>query len=441
MGSARRSGESEPAVEMTGIRRHFPGVQALRGVHLRVGAGEIHGLAGENGAGKSTLMRILAGAERKDAGRILLKGEEVRISRPADALALGISTVYQETSLAPHLSVAENLFVGRLPARARGVVDWGQLYRDARQVLERLGMDLPLQTPVRYLSIAQQQMTEIARALSHDASVLVLDEPTSALADHEVRALFRVLQGLKSYGIAIIFISHGLDEILQLCDRVSVMRDGEMVGEREVGDTSVEELVRMMVGRPLTELYPKVSQPLGAELLRVEGMRVSGKKADVSFSLRAGEVVGLAGLMGAGRTRLMQTVVGAVPAERGAIFRRGKRVQIHDPQQAIRCGIGYLSDDRRRSGVASLLGVQDNLTLASLPQFSRVGVLKGREERNSGLAMVQTLHIATPSLRQPVGLLSGGNQQKAVLGRWLIAGVEVLLLDQPTRGVDAMELQ
>ena len=434
--SVHGDGERKPLVEMVGIYCHFSGVEVLKGVDLRVYAGEILALVGENGAGKSTLMKILAGAEHKDDGRILIKGEEVQISAPADALAEGISTVYQETSLAPHLSVAENLFIGRLPSKVGGVVGWRQLYREARQVLERLGIDLPLRTAVNRLSIAQQQMVEIARALSHDVAVLVLDEPTSALADHEIATLFRVLRDLKSQGIATIYISHEFDEILQLCDRVLVIRDGEVVGERDVSETSVVELVRMMVGRTLTEMYPKVSAPLGEELLRVEGIRVPGKKAEVSFSLRGGEILGFAGLLGAGRTSLMQTIIGAIRAEGGTIFRRGKPVRVRSPEQAIARGIGYLSDDRRRSGMASLLGVRANLTLASLPKFSRFGVLKRRKEEQSASAMVSALRIVTPSLNQRVSLLSGGNQQKTVLGKWLIADVEVLVLDQPTRGVD-----
>lgn len=424
------------AVEMIGIRRHFPGVNALRGVDFRVGTGEIHGLAGENGAGKSTLMRILSGAERKDAGRILLNGREVHISRPADALALGISTVYQETSLAPHLSVAENLFIGRLPKYVPGVVDRRRMLKDAQQVLRRLGIKLPLGVPVNRLTIAQQQMTEIARALSHDTKVLILDEPTSALAENEIAALFAVLRDLKAHGMSIILISHELDEILELCDRVSVMRDGALVGERAPAETSVVEVVQMMVGRTLSDMYPKMPVPLGEELLKVEGMRVRGRAKEVSFSVRAGEVVGFAGLLGAGRTRLMQAVVGAVPRDAGKVYVRGEPVRIRNPEQAIRCGIGYLTDDRQRSGLASHLGVGVNLTLASLPQFSRVGVIKGQREARAASEMVEALRIVTPSLNQPVGLLSGGNQQKTVLGRWLVADVDVLILDEPTRGVD-----
>jgi ribose transport system ATP-binding protein len=434
--SAQAAAESAPAVEMVGIRRHFPGVDALKGVDLKVGVGEIHGLAGENGAGKSTLMKILSGAEHKDSGQIFLRGQEVQISEPADALARGISTVYQETSLAPHLSVAENLFVGRWPKKAGGVVDRRCLNKKAQEVLDRIGIDLPLRAPVNRLTIAQQQMAEIARALSHDVSVLILDEPTSALADNEVAALFAVLRDLKRDGIAIIFISHELDEMLQLCDRISVMRDGELVGERDAGETNVVDLVRLMVGRTLTEMYPKAELPIGEEVLRVEGLRVRGKRAEVSFAVRAGEVVGFAGLLGAGRTSLMQAIVGAIPVEAGNIYVRGKPIRVHNPDQAIRNGVGYLSDDRRRTGLAGQLGVRANLTLASLPQFSRLGVVKARKESQKALEMVSALRIVTPSLNQPVALLSGGNQQKTVLGRWLIADVDVLILDQPTRGVD-----
>jgi ribose transport system ATP-binding protein len=428
--------EGAYAVEMVGIRRHFPGVDALKGVDLKVGVGEIHGLAGENGAGKSTLMKILSGAERKDAGHIILNGKEVHMSGPADALALGISTVYQETSLAPHLSVAENLFVGRWPKFAGGVIDRRRLMREAELVLERLGVELPLRAQVNRLTIAQQQMTEIARALSHDVNVLILDEPTSALADNEVAALFAVLRDLKAQGISVIFISHELDEMLELCDRISVMRDGELVGERAAAETNVLELVRMMVGRTLGEMYPKRAVPVGEELLRVEGLRVRSKKSAVSFSVRAGEVVGFAGLLGAGRTSLMQAVVGAVPSEAGRIYVRGRPVRVRNPEHAIRQGIGYLTDDRRRTGLAGVLGVGQNLTLASLPQFARVGVIKSRKEVRATSDMVEALRIVTPSLRQPVALLSGGNQQKTVLGRWLLADVDVLILDQPTRGID-----
>ncbi len=428
-------GAGGPAVQMLGIRRRFPGVQALKGVDLTVTPGEIHAILGENGAGKSTLMKILAGAESKDEGRILLRGEEVQISGPTDALGRGISTVYQETSLAPHLSVAENLFVGRLPA-SRGVVNWRALRREAREVLARLQIKLPLRAPVSQLTIAQQQMTEIAKALSHSVQVLVLDEPTSALTETEVAELFRVLRDLRSDGVAIIYISHVIDEILRLCDRVTVLRDGEKVAERAVRETSGDELVRMMVGRPLVELFPKEVAKLGDELLRVEALRVQGKDAEVSFSVRAGEVLGFAGLLGAGRTALMQTIIGAIPAAGGTILRRGNAVRIRNPESAIRHSIGYLSDDRRRSGFAGLLGVDSNLTLASLPQFSRFGVLNPGQERRAAEAMVRALRIVTPSLDQRVALLSGGNQQKTVLGKWLTAGVEVLILDEPTRGID-----
>lgn len=425
-----------PAVEMTGIRRSFPGVQALKGVDLKVEPGEIHALLGENGAGKSTLMRILAGAEHKDAGRILLGGTEAEISGPTDALSRGISTVYQEMSLATHLSVAENLFVGRLPANAAGVVDWRRLYREARQVLDRLQLNLPLRARVNRLSIAQQQLVEIAKALSHSVKVLVLDEPTSALSESEVAELFRVLRDLKSHGVAIIFISHTIEEILALCDRVSVMRDGELVGERAVGETTAGDLVRLMVGRTLTEMFPKERAEPGEEMLRVEGFQVQGKQTAVSFSVRAGEVLGFAGLLGAGRTALMQAIIGAIGSTGGTIYRRGKAVRIRKPEDAIRHSIGYLSDDRRRSGLAGLLGVGANLTLASLPQFSRAGVLNTRDERRSAAAMVEAIRIVTPSLDQRAALLSGGNQQKTVLGKWLTAGVEVLILDEPTRGID-----
>lgn len=433
---ATTSTDAPLAVDMRGIRRHFPGVNALKGVDLTVEAGEIHAILGENGAGKSTLMKILAGAERKTEGQILLSGEEVHIAGPTDALGRGISTVYQETSLAPHLTVAENLFIGRLPTNRFRLVQWRRVYRDARQVLDRLGLELPLRGPVSELTIAQQQMTEIAKALSQQVRVLVLDEPTSALAEAEITELHRVLRDLRTQGVAIVYISHTIEEILSLCDRVTVLRDGENVDERRVSETTPDELIRMMVGRPLMEMFPKEQAQMGEELLRVERMRVRRRDTEASFSVRAGEIVGFAGLLGAGRTALMQAVIGAIPSDGGETYLRGNRVRIRNPHGAVGHSIGYLSDDRRRSGIAGLLPVGSNLTLAALPQFSRGGVLRRREERRSAARIVETLRIVTPSLEQQVALLSGGNQQKTVLGRWLTAGVDVLILDEPTRGID-----
>jgi len=427
--------ERLPLVEMRGIDRHFPGVHALKGVDFSIRAGEIHALLGENGAGKSTLMRILAGAERKDSGAILIDGRDARISTPHHALARGISTVYQETSLAPNLSVAENLFVGRLPARS-GIVERRRLNRLAAAVLERLQIRLPLDARVGSLSIAEQQMAEIAKALSHDVRVLALDEPTSALAEGEIEELFRVVRDLKRDGVAIVYISHNLEEIFALCDRVTVLRDGERVGEQTVAETDVSELIGMMVGRTLGEMFPKEPASLGDELLRVAELRVPGKSSAVSFSVRAGEVVGFAGLLGSGRTALMRTIIGDIQAESGTIFRRGLATRIRSPHEAIRCGVGYLPDDRRRNGIVGQLGVGQNLSLASLPQFSRVGVMSGGRERGSWVGIVRKLQIATPSVDQRVAFLSGGNQQKVVLGKWLTAGVEVLILDEPTRGID-----
>jgi ribose transport system ATP-binding protein len=420
---------------MRGMSRRFPGVQALDNVDLRVQAGEIHAILGENGAGKSTLMRILAGAERSDEGQIHIDGTPAQITSPHDAIVRGISMVYQETNLAPHLSVAENIFLGRLPNHG-GVVDHIQLRRKARELQSRLNLRLPLQELVRDLPIAQQQMTEIARALSTNVRILILDEPTSALTETEIEELFRVVRELKRQGVAIVYISHNLDEIFRLCDTVTVLRDGRNVGDRLVTETSVGELIRMMVGRTLIEMFPKQQVPRGEEVLRVDELRVPGKRESVSFSAYRGEVLGFAGLIGAGRTALMRTIIGAIRSEGGRIVVNGRPVRMRSPHEAIRRGIGYLTDDRRRSGLAGVLSVQQNLSLASLPQFSAVGVINPTKERRAAATVVRSLRIVTPSLNQPVRLLSGGNQQKVVIGKWLTAGVQILIFDEPTRGID-----
>ena len=433
--AAEGGGQGPPLLEMRNIQRHYPGVQALQGVDFCLWKGEVRALLGENGAGKSTLMKILAGAEKLDGGEIKLDGEPVTIKNPHDALCRGVAMVYQELALAPHLSVAENMFLGRLPNR-RGVFSRRELNARAREVLDRLQIPLDPGARTGTLSTAQQQMTEIAKALSANVRILILDEPTSSLSENEKDELFRVMGELKKQDVAIVYISHNLEEILERCDAVTVLRDGCNVGERKVEGTSVDELIQMMVGRSLDEMFPKRESTVGEEILRVDKLQVPGKKAPVSFSARAGEVLGLGGLVGAGRTSLMRTLIGTIKPESGDVFVHGEKVKIGSPSDAIDHGIGYLTEDRRGSGIVGKLSVQKNMTLAALPMFASMGTLSGAREREAASEMVSNLRIATPSVQQQVQNLSGGNQQKVVLGRWLVAGVDVLILDEPTRGID-----
>ena len=451
-----------PVLEMRGIRKAFPGVVALDGVDLTLHAGEVHMLLGENGAGKSTLMKILSGAYRKDAGTIRLHGQEVDIGSPRDALARGIRLIYQELNLVPHLSVAENIFLGAAPTRWPGVIDWRRLRDNAARLLEDLGVAIDPVTPVYRLSLAQQQMVEIAKALAFRAdlkvgpyngrknggsgvgadlqvgpaaSVLVMDEPTSALTSREVDQLFSLIDRLASRGTAIVYITHRLDEVFRIGHRVTVLRDGRHVATMALSDVSATDLVRLMANRDLEDHYPRVRVAPGRELLRVDRVCRDGVLHDISFTLHAGEIVGIAGLLGAGRTELARVLAGADRCHSGTIAVEGQPVTLHSPADAIRRGIGLLPEDRKAQGLVAELTVARNIALPHGRRLSRAGFLSRDGETRLAEPIVKELRIKATST-QVVRLLSGGNQQKVVLGKWLAGDARVFIFDEPTRGVD-----
>jgi len=425
-----------PALRVRGVSKAFPGVRALRDVGLEVAAGEVHALVGENGAGKSTLMKILFGVHQPDAGTIELGGRTVTIPSPQAAQRLGISMVHQELSLVPALDVARNVFLGREPARGPGLVDWPRLYRDARALLDRLGIRLDPRIPVRRLSTAQKQMVEIARALAWRPSLVILDEPTSSLTPAEIDELFRILRGLRDDGVAILYISHRLEELGQIADRVTVLRDGGYVATLDARRTTIPELIRLMVGRSLEQQFPKEVVPLGDEALRVIGLTRRGVLRDVSFAIRASEIVGMAGLVGAGRSETARALFGADPHDAGEVYVRGRRVTVRSPSDAIRAGIGLLPEDRKTQGLVLPLSVATNISLATLPAVSPGGVVRHRLRAALARRFVRDLRIRTPNIAFRTRNLSGGNQQKVVLAKWLASDPRVLIFDEPTRGID-----
>lgn len=431
--SAGDSGPGRPVVEFRGVRKEFAGVVAVRDASVRIQPGTVHVFAGENGAGKSTLMKLLAQVEKPTAGTILLDGEPMPFHGPRYALRHGIAMVHQEIALAPHLTVAQNLTLGREPGRL-GFVDRAAENRRAAGLLARIGLDLSPTVRVGRLPVAVQQLVEVAKAVDVDARVLIMDEPTATLTEREVTDLFRIIAELKRAGLAVIFISHRLDEIGALADAVTVMRDGEIVTTRPAAELDHDALVRLMVGRDIGNLYPKPDVTIGDEVLRVEGLHRAGVLADVSFSVRAGEIVGLAGLVGAGRTELAKAIFGADPPDSGRILVRGKEVRVRSPRRAIAAGIGYLTEDRKREGLALGLGVDQNITMTALP--TTACVLRLRTEASIAERRRRELDIRTTSVRRKVRTLSGGNQQKVVVAKWLEAGSRVLLFDEPARGVD-----
>jgi inositol transport system ATP-binding protein len=437
--------DAEPLLRMTGITKSFPGVQALREVDFAVQRGEVHALLGENGAGKSTLLKILAGAEAPDHGTIAFDGNEVRLESPHAAQALGIVTIYQEFNLVPTLSIAENVFIGRLPVRA-GFVDWAELHGRTKELTAAVGLDHDPRRLVADLSVAEQQMVEIARALSMAAKLVVMDEPTSALSDKEVQRLFAIVRGLKARGISVVFVTHRLEEVIEICDRMTVLRDGRLAGRAAIGEVTIDGIIRMMVGREVERLFAhRTDSGAGAVALEVEGI-ARGRDArdphavvlhDIDLTVRKGEIVGLAGLVGAGRTELARAIFGADPVARGRILVEGREVQIRSPIDAIRAGIGLVPEDRKLQALFLSLAIRDNLSVAAMDRLvGAFGFLKKREEALLVEQYRRKLGIKMASAEQAVGNLSGGNQQKVVLARWLALQPRILIVDEPTRGID-----
>lgn len=425
-----------PVVEMHHIYRGFAGVQALEDVSFDVRAGEVHALIGENGAGKSTLMKILAGILPATSGRILVRGRPVNFSAPFDAISHGISTISQELMLVPHMSVAENIFLGKWLSRGAGLVDRKQMISRASQLLERLEVNIDPRIRAEELPVAQQQMVGIARAISFDADLIVMDEPTSSLSYREIEVLFATVGRLLTEGRSIVFISHKLEEVLRLATRVTVLRDGRNVATRPVERLSAGVLVQLIVGREI-ESYPRRAKTsIGEPVLEVRDLFRPGEFCDVSFTLRAGEVMGIAGLVGAGRTAVARAIFGVEPPERGDVYVRGRKVHLSSPRQAIRAGLAFVPEDRMQQALFLQMGVAENITLAKSGALAHFGVLNGKAEHSIAREFVNRLGIRTPSLLQEVRYLSGGNQQKVVLARWLALGPDVLLVDEPTRGVD-----
>jgi ribose transport system ATP-binding protein len=433
MPSERGAGTEEPLVRLRGVSKEFPGVLAVDGVDLEILPGEVHAVAGENGAGKSTLMKILSQVERPTSGEIEISGEKVTFHGPGYAQRLGVAMVYQEFALASHLSVAENLFLGHEPSRA-GFINRGEEKEKAVELLGRVGLEIDPGRSVSSLSVAEQQRVEIAKALAIEAKVVIMDEPTATLAEKEIEELFEVIRNLTSQNIAVLYISHRLDEIFRIADRVTVMRDGKVVDTKPASELDEEKLVNLMVGREVGNLYPKPEAQIGESLLRVEGLTREGVIEDCSFEVRAGEILGFAGLVGAGRTELARAVFGADPIDSGKVELDGEEVRISSPQAAIDAGIGYLTEDRSREGLAMQLGIDQNITLANLP--TRAGLLSLATEQSTAQDRCEQLDIQTPTIRRRVQVLSGGNQQKVVVAKWLETHARVLFFDEPGRGID-----
>ena len=423
-------------LQVSGIGKSFPGVRALHDVGFSVGTGEVVAVLGENGAGKSTLMKILAGVQTPDTGEIRLDGEAVQIRSVEEGLARGIALIHQELNLATNLSVGANLFLGREPVKW-GLIDEGEIAARSRTLLDRVGLDLDPATLVGDLPIGRQQLVEIAKALSIEARLLIMDEPTSSLSQGETERLFEVVKDLRSNGVSILYISHRLGEVIELADRVVVLRDGQNAGELSRGEISHDRMVSLMVGRDLSQFYAHSPHPPGEVALSVSGLRTPAHPGHaIDFALRAGEIVGMAGLVGAGRTELLQTLFGVTPARGGTITVSGKVLPIQDPRTAIGAGLALVPEDRKQQGLILEMAVADNLSLASISRDQRAGFLNFAEERRLAEEMTGRMRIKTPSSRQIVRFLSGGNQQKVVLGKWLAMKPKVLLLDEPTRGID-----
>ncbi|WP_322494627.1 sugar ABC transporter ATP-binding protein [Chloroflexus sp.] len=424
-----------PRLKLINVSKAFPGVQAVKNVSLEAYDQQILALVGENGAGKSTLMNIINGVVQPDSGSIILDGTEVRIDSPRRAQALGITMIHQELALIPELTVGQNMFLGREPSRG-GWIDWNELYRQTQQVLDRLGITISARAKIAELSIAEQQLVEIARALSYRARLIALDEPTSSLTDRETEILFRLVRQLRAEGVALIYISHRMEEIFALADRIAVMRDGELITAGPAREFTPQRVVQLMVGRELQPSAPQPAEPRGEPILRATNL-VAGKAVrGVSLTLHRGEIVGMAGLVGAGRTNVARVLFGAGRLDQGEIWFEGKPVSIRSPRDAIRLGIGLVTEDRKAQGLFLKQSVRNNAGAGLLERLSRFGFVNFRALTQQVSDLSARLRVRTPSLNQQVRNLSGGNQQKVIIARWLALQPKVLILDEPTRGVD-----
>ena len=426
--------ETKPLLQLRAITKEFPGTKALKGVDFNLYAGEVHALIGENGAGKSTLIKIIAGLYQQDEGRIEVEGVAVNFHSPADSLEHRIKVVYQELDLVPDLSIAENVFLGNLPKKRFGAVDWQELYARTGELLLDLGLDIDPETPISALTVAQQQLVEIARALSRQARIIIMDEPTSALSQTEIESLFAVIRRLQGRGVGIMYVSHKLDEIYAIADRVTVFRDGQHIATEAVSRTTHSDLVTWMVGREVKDLYPRTPVERGAVLLEVDG--VSGANIeDFSLNVHAGEIVAVFGLMGSGVHNLGRLIFGDMPRS-GAVRVQGEEIQANAPMDAIRKGLGFLTENRKTDGLLLPLSVKDNITLVSVDNYANMMVINGQAERKATADIIDKLSIKTPGIAQKIRFLSGGNQQKSLVGRWLLEDLKVLMFSEPTRGID-----
>jgi ribose transport system ATP-binding protein len=431
--------DAHPLVQMQAIEKSFPGVHALSECRFELLPGEVHAVVGENGAGKSTLMKILAGVYHKDAGRILVKGQEVEIPNPRAAQRLGISMIHQELNLMPHLTVAQNIFIGREPrGGVRFLLDEGKVNAQTTELFQSMRLHLDPATKVARLTVAKQQMVEIAKAVSHNAEVLIMDEPTAALTESEIEELFRIIREFQARGVGIIYISHRLEELPLIADRITVMRDGRYIDTSPMAETSKDQIISMMVGRTIYEATPEIPEHPSQEIvLEARHLNRGNAIRDVSFTLKRGEILGFAGLVGAGRTEVARAIFGADRLDSGEVLVRGEPARIREPRHAVARGVGYLSEDRKRYGLALKMDVESNIVLASFRKFVGVaGWVRRSRTREMAQRYVEALSIRTPSIAQKTKNLSGGNQQKVIIGKWLTADTDVLIFDEPTRGID-----
>ena len=425
----------QPILELENISKSFPGVQALDGVHFEMLPGEVHALLGENGAGKSTLIKIMTGIYQPDSGAILLDGKPIHLNNSAEAQAYGIAAIYQEPLVFPDLNIAENIFISH---RNRGqFMHWGRLYRDAEEVLAKLDVNLDVRAQARGLPLAAQQMVEIAKAISMNVRVLIMDEPTASLSAHEVEQLFKLVRNLRNSGVAIIFISHRMDEVFNIADRITIFRDGRLISSAPASEVTSPHAIRDMVGREIGQLFPQKRRKVADAILSVRDLEREGVFSGISFDIHAGEVLGFAGLVGSGRTDVALALFGIAPANSGEITYEGNLVNIKSPQQAIQLGIAYVPEDRRQHGLVLPMNIAANISLPTLRDYlNGIGVIQGRGELKTAEDYRQKFSIRTPSVQDGAGKLSGGNQQKVVLSKWLNTNPRLLILDEPTRGID-----